>query len=122
MKNLDHIISFVCAKQLLESMRLLVTWLQENFAFKKTEELIYIYKLVKRTDEIFQSVYAEAVSSANEFGFEVTRNGQNRVDSVTISCIAFAQIKLHSGKKSRHILTYAYFFVCLFVLKQNNSQ
>ena len=45
----------------------------------------------------------------------MTRNGQNRVDSVTISCIAFAQIKLHSGKKRRHILTYAYFFVCLFV-------
>ena len=50
MENLDHIISFVCAKQLLEPMRLLVTWLQENFAFQKTEEIIYIYKLVKRTD------------------------------------------------------------------------
>ena len=42
MKNFSHIISFACAKQLLELMPLLVTCLKRNFAFKKIDEKILI--------------------------------------------------------------------------------
>ena len=56
--------------QLLEPMRSLVAYsayLKSNFGFTKIEEIIYIYKETrKKVDELFQSVYAEAVSLANE--------------------------------------------------------
>ena len=48
----------------------LVTWLQDNSAFKKIEEIIHIYKeILKKAYKLFQSVYKVA-SSANEFGSE----------------------------------------------------
>ena len=48
----------------------MVTWLQDNFSFKKIEEIIHIYKeIMKEAYKLFQSVYKVA-SSANEFGRE----------------------------------------------------
>ena len=45
----------------------MATWLQDNFAFKKIEEIIHIYKeILKKAYKLFQSVY-KVVSSANEF-------------------------------------------------------
>ena len=39
--------------------------------FKKIEEMIYIYKETReKTDELFQSVYTEAVSLANVYSIE----------------------------------------------------
>ena len=40
MGNFRHIISFICAKQQLESMLSLVTCLLGNIGFKKTEEIL----------------------------------------------------------------------------------
>ena len=68
-KKFGHIVSFVGAKNLLESMGRLVTCLHGSFGFKKIEEIIHIYKETsERTDELFQSVYTEAVSLGNDFG------------------------------------------------------
>ena len=48
----------------------MVTWLQDNFAFKKIEEIIHIYKkILKKAYKLFQSVYRVA-SSVNEFDSE----------------------------------------------------
>ena len=79
MKDFGHIISFVCAKQLLEPMRPVVTSLQGKlaevyFGFKKIEEVIYIYEETReKADVRFHSVYAEAVSLAEKFGSEEKR-------------------------------------------------
>ena len=76
MKDFGHIISFVCAKQLLEPMRPVITSLQGKlaevyFGFKKIEEVIYICEETReKPDERFHSVYAEAVSLAEKFGSE----------------------------------------------------
>ena len=52
-------------------MRLLITFLQGNFRFRKIEEIIYMYKESRdKADKLFQSVYTEAVSLANEFSIE----------------------------------------------------
>ena len=52
-------------------MRLLITFLQGNFRFSKIEEIIYMYKESRdKADKLFQSVYTEAVSLANEFSIE----------------------------------------------------
>ena len=57
-----YIISFVYA---------LVTCLQSNIGFTNIEEIIHIYKETReKTDEVFQSVYVDAVSLASEFGIE----------------------------------------------------
>ena len=118
MKNFGHIISFACAKQLLEpmpgaatrvvlwkktlaqvfscefceiskntfvtehlwmtvsAMRLLFTCLKGSFMFKKIEEIIRTYKETReKADELFQSVYVEAVSLALEIeGREMVAN------------------------------------------------
>ena len=59
-----YIISF----QLLEPMQLLVTCLLGIFVFQEIDEIIYIYTETReKIDELFQSVYAENVSLANEF-------------------------------------------------------
>ena len=56
-----------CVKELSESVRLLVTCLHGKLdavyiEFKKTEDLMHIYKKTReKADERFQSVYAEAV-------------------------------------------------------------
>ena len=44
MKNVSHIISFVSAKQLLESMQSLITRQQGNFGFSETGDKIHIYE------------------------------------------------------------------------------
>ena len=55
-ENFSPVISFVCAKQLLEPMRL-VTRLQDNFEFKKIEEIIHTYNEIReKANELFQSV------------------------------------------------------------------
>ena len=52
-------------------MRLLVIKLQCNFVFKKNDEIIDICKETReKADELFQSVYAKAVSLPEEFGIE----------------------------------------------------
>ena len=52
-------------------MRLLVTFLQGNFRFRKIEEIIHMYKESRdEADKLFQSVYTKAVSLANEFSIE----------------------------------------------------
>ena len=69
--NFGHVVRFVCAKQLLEPMRLLVSCPQSNFIFKKIDEIIHIYKETReKADGLFQSVYTKAVSLATEFGIE----------------------------------------------------
>ena len=71
MKNCRYIISLIYAKQLLEPIRSFVFYLQGNFEFKKIEEIIHIYiETHEKVDELFQSVFFEGVSLANEFGIE----------------------------------------------------
>ena len=71
MKNVDHIISFVCVKEMLKPMRSLVSCLQGNFRFKKAMEIIHIYKeTLEKADQLFQSIYAETVCLAKEFHVE----------------------------------------------------
>ena len=71
MKNLGHVISFVCAKQQVEPMRSLVTCPQGNFGVKKIEEVNHIYEETReKVDELFQSLLAEALSLSNKFGIE----------------------------------------------------
>ena len=54
-KNLGHIISLVCAKQLLELMRSLVNYLQGNYGIKKIEDIIRVYKEThEKAAELFQ--------------------------------------------------------------------
>ena len=64
-KKFGYIISFVCAKQLVEPMRISVTCPQGSLRFKKKGEIIQTYKTA---DELTQSVYTEAAILADEFG------------------------------------------------------
>ena len=105
-KSFDRIASSVCVKQLLEPMRSLLTYLQRNFGFKKIEDY----------DKLFQSLYVEACSLANEFGIEEKWSelcGQqinwNSIPSVYLPFLdtTFVGIKPRSVKKRRHIMNYA---------------
>ena len=52
MKNVSHIISFVSAKQLLESMQSLITCQQENFGFSQIDDIIHIYQeTIEKADD-----------------------------------------------------------------------
>ena len=68
MISFGHIFSFVCAKQMLEPMRLLVTALQEKFAevyfgFQKIEEIIKSYTEIRNAIYAwFQRMYQKALS------------------------------------------------------------
>ena len=76
LKKLGHITDFVCAKQLLETMRSLVTYLQDSFVS------IHIYNETrKKDDELFQfqRTYAKTVSFANNLVLK--RNSHNHVKS-----------------------------------------
>ena len=87
-KNFGHIISFVYEKQLLELVWSLVVCLQDNFRFKKIEDIIHIYK--KTRDELFQSaVYAEAGSLA--YGFGAEEKWSDLVDSRQIRITFFSE-------------------------------
>ena len=51
----------------------LVTYLQDKWAevYFGFKEIIHIYQVTsEKADELFQSLYAEAVSSNNKFGIE----------------------------------------------------
>ena len=63
-KKFGYIISLVCAKQLVEPMRISVTCPQGSLRFKKKGEIIQTYK---KADELTQSVYAEVAILADEF-------------------------------------------------------
>ena len=48
----------------------LVACLKGNLGFKKIEVIIHIYEEPReKVDQLFQPVYAEATSLANEFGY-----------------------------------------------------
>ena len=123
MKNFCHINSFLCAKQFVGPMRSLVTCLQGNFGFTKIKETYNETR--EKAEVLFQSVYAEAVSLANEFGIEEKWSeswGQQINWNITLEIvkeywqrsvylpfldIAFVKMKPCSVKKRGHIMNYA---------------
>ena len=74
----------------------MVTWLQDNFAFKKIEEIIHIYKeILKKAYKLFQSELLVRLMS-----LEVKRNSRNYKDSRQIG-IAFLQKQLRNSGKDK---------------------
>ena len=113
MKNFVHIIIFACEKQLLESMWSLVTCLQENSGFRKSEEIIHIYKETReKGDELFQfqfqSTQAEAVSPVKEFCI-VEKCSKSCGEKVNCNKIPLEAVKVYREKS-----LYLLFFVIAF--------
>ena len=101
-----------------------------NFEFIKIEGIIHIYKETgEKPDDLFQTVYTDAVNLVKEFGIEEkwsasqgqqidwnnipteTFKGMLAIISILMFLdIAFADIKSGSVKGSGHIMNYA----CLF--------
>ena len=99
MKNFSHIISFSCAKQLLELMRLLVTCLKRNFAFKKIDEIILIKtKPVRKLMSYFSQFNSKLLLWVTNLGLK--RNGQDHRDSRYI-WITFFQKKTRNFEKDQ---------------------
>ena len=71
MKTFGHIISINYAKQPLGPMWLWVTCLWANLGFEKIEKIILIYNEAhEKVDELFQFLYAEAVSLVHKLDIE----------------------------------------------------
>lgn len=82
MKNASHIISFVSAKQLLESMQSLITRQQENFGFSQIDDIIHIYQeTIEKADDwmsYFNQYTPELLARLTKLLLK--RNDHNHVD------------------------------------------
>ena len=118
MKNLVHIISFVClCKQLLEPVRSLVTYLQGNFEFKKTEEKI-IHIAIKKQLKRLMSYFSQYTPKLLVWlSLVLKRNGHNHEDSRRIGLL-FLQKRSGSIGNDK----YTYCSLILHLLKWNFVQ
>ena len=77
--NFEHIVSFICAKEMLEPMRPLVSSLQGELmeiylCFKKIDQVIESYQLIREDiDSWFDRMYAKVLRFAENIGSQEQR-------------------------------------------------